>query len=45
MAINKLAANDDKTKILVMRHGNNNEELSFTIGDSVVNESKEEKLL
>ena len=45
MAINKLAANDDKTKILVMRHGNNKEEQTFSIGDSKVEESKEEKLL
>ena len=42
MAINKLAANDDKTKILVMRHGNNKEEQTFSIGDSKVEESKEE---
>ena len=45
MAINKLAANDDKTKILVMRHGNGNEQQAFSIGDSIVNETNEEKLL
>ena len=45
MAINKLSANDDKTKVLVMRHGNNKDELSFTFGESEVKESQEEKLL
>ena len=36
MAINRLAANDDKTKILVMKHGNQDEELTFKIGDAEV---------
>ena len=45
MAINRLAANDDKTKILVMKHGNQDEELTFKIGDAEVKESTSEKLL
>ena len=46
MSINKLSANDDKTKVIVMRHGNvDNEAISFKIGDASVDESTQEKLL
>ena len=45
MAINKLAANDDKTKILVMKHGASPEKLTFKIGEADVEESTSEKLL
>ena len=46
MAINKLACNDDKTHILVMKHGQvNTEELTFHIGDSEIKETTNEKLL
>ena len=45
MAINRLAANDDKTKILVMKHGKEEKEFSFKIGDAQVTESTSEKLL
>ena len=45
MAINRLAANDDKTKILVMKHGRTENELTFKIGDAEVKESSNEKLL
>ena len=45
MAINKLSANDDKTKILVMRHGKNKDQLTFNIGDFQLKETQEEKLL
>ena len=45
MAINRLAANDDKTKILVMKQGMQDDELTFKIGDAEVKESTSEKLL
>ena len=47
MAINKLACNDDKTHILVIKHGQNQteEELSFQIGGHQIKESTSEKLL
>ena len=45
MAINKLSANDDKTKVLVMRHGKNKDQLTFKIGDHELKETQEEKLL
>ena len=46
MAINKLAANDSKTHILVMRKGREEKkELSFNIGDAEIKEKESEKLL
>ena len=45
MAINKLAANDDKTKMLVMKHGTSTEKLTFKIGDAEIEESTSEKLM
>ena len=45
MAINRLSANHDKTKILVMKHGNIKDELTFKIGDIEVKESANEELL
>ena len=46
MAINKLACNDDKTHILVINHGQGEEEkMSFQIGDCLIKESTSEKLL
>ena len=46
MAINKLACNDDKTHIIVIRQGQGNQEkLSFQIGDAQIKESISEKLL
>ena len=45
MDINKLSANHDKTKILVMKHGREDTELSFQIGEFLIKESKNEKLL
>ena len=46
MAINKLACNDDKTHILVIKHGQGKEEkLAFQIGDHLIEESTSEKLL
>ena len=45
MAVNRLSANDDKTKILVMKHGNVEDELIFSIGNFEVKESIDEKLL
>ena len=45
MDINKLSANHDKTKILVMKHGREDTELSFQMGEFMINESKKEKLL
>ena len=44
MAVNRLSAND-KTKILVMKHGNSEYELTFNIGNFEVKESTNEKLL
>ena len=39
MAINKLACNDDKTHILVIKHGqNNNDDLTFRIGGFEIKE-------
>ena len=45
MAINKLSCNDDKTHILVMKHGFLKETLTFNIGEAKIEESKDEKLL
>ena len=46
MAINKLACNDDKTHIIVIRHGQGNEEkFSFKVGEAEIKESISEKLL
>ena len=47
MAINKLACNEDKTHILVIRHGQGHEQeqLSFQIGGAEIKESTSEKLL
>ena len=46
MAINKLACNDDKTHILVIKHGqNNNDNLTFRIGGFEIKETTSEKLL
>ena len=45
MAINKLSCNDDKTNILVMKHGNVDQVLTFNIGESKIEESENEKLL
>ena len=45
MDINKLSANHDKTKILVMKHGREDTEISFQIGEFLIKESKKEKLL
>ena len=44
--LNKLACNDDKTHILVIKHGKGEEEeMSFQIGDCLIKESTSEKLL
>ena len=46
MATNKLKANDDKTHILVIAHGQRGtEELTFKIGEAEIKESSSEKLL
>ena len=46
MAINKLACNDDKTHILVIKHGQQEaNKLSFQIGGFTIEESTSEKLL
>ena len=45
MAINKLSCNDDKTHVLVMKHGQVEETLVFDIGRAKIKESKDEKLL
>ena len=45
MAINKLSCNDDKTHVLVMKHGLLKETLVFDIGEAKIEESKDEKLL
>ena len=46
MAINKLACNDDKTHILVIKHGQRDmDDLTFQIGQSVIKEKTSEKLL
>ena len=45
MDANKLSANQDKTKIIVMKHGRNNSELSFQRGEETIKESENEKLL
>ena len=47
MAINKLACNDDKTHIIVIKHGQGKEEekLTFKIGGAKIKESTSEKLL
>ena len=47
MAVNKLACNDDKTHIIVIKHGQGQEEekLSFQIGNFKIEESTSEKLL
>ena len=45
MAINKLSCNDDKTHVLVMKHGQVDRTITFDIGKAKVKESKEEKLL
>ena len=45
MAINKLSANDDKTKVLVIKHGKVDNQLSFKFGDAEIQESTDEKLL
>ena len=48
MAVNKLAANDDKTHVVVMRAGMKSlhkEKISFNIGKATVEESESEKLL
>ena len=47
MAVNKLAANDDKTHILVSKCGESLRDLSFNIGNAVkpIEESTSEKLL
>ena len=45
MAINKLSCNDDKTHVLVMKHGQVDRTLTFNIGEAKIKESKDEKLL
>ena len=45
MAINKLSCNDDKTHVLVMKHGQVDKTITFNIGKSKIKESKDEKLL
>ena len=45
MAINKLSANDDKTHIMVVKHGNEKREITFKVGDAKVKESENEKFL
>ena len=45
MVINKLSCNDDKTHILVLKHGQVDRTLTFNIGEAKIKESKEEKLL
>ena len=45
MAVNKLSANHDKTNILVMKHGKDDTEVSFQIGESQIEESSKEKSL
>ena len=36
MAVNKLAANDSKTHILVMRKGREDQKLTFNIGNAKI---------
>ena len=47
MAVNRLAANDDKTHILVVRCGKNepDEKLTFQVGEKMIVERAHEKLL
>ena len=45
MAINNLSANDDKTHIMVVKHGNEKREITFKVGDAKVKESENEKFL
>ena len=45
MVINKLSCNNDKTHILVLKHGQVDRTLTFDIGEAKIKESKEEKLL
>ena len=47
MAINKLAVNDDKTKVMAMKYGRAEQDtkLSFQFGRAVIKESDSEKLL
>ena len=45
VAINKLSCNDDKTHVLVMKHGLIDRTITFEIGKAKVKESKDEKLL
>ena len=45
MAVNKLSANHDKTNILVMKHGKDDKNDSFQIGESQIEESPKEKSL
>ena len=46
MAVNRLACNDDKPHILVMKYGQTNtEDIKFQIGSSEINETTSEKLL
>ena len=46
MAINKLSCNDDKTHIMVIKHGQGeSEKFSFQIGGAIIKESTCEKIL
>ena len=46
MAVNKLAANDDKTHIIVVENGQRTHApIQFKIGNANVNETESEKLL
>ena len=45
MAVNKLKSNDDKTAILVMRRNQSESQETFKIGNFMVKEVKQEKLL
>ena len=46
MAVNRLACNDDKTHILVIKHGQSeSEDITFQIGNYKIKESTSEKLL
>ena len=45
MAVNRLKANDDKTAILVMRRNQSETQETFKIGNFMVKEVKQEKLL
>ena len=45
MSANKLAANDDKTHIMVIRRGAKQEEVEINVGSKQVKESANEKLL